>query len=603
MAGKYHLFLVLWFVVGCLAAAVDVTDAPGSTSVAPTEAPVSTSVAPTAAPVSTSVAPTAAPGSTSVAPTEAPVSTSVAPTAAPGSTSVAPTAAPGSTSVAPTAAPGSTSVAPTAAPGSTSVAPTAAPGSTSVAPTAATGSTSVAPTAATGSTSVAPTAAPGSTSVAPTAATGSTPVPPTAEPDPCQPNPCGRGSTCAVRANQTFVCLCSTGDNYNYDSQVCVKAKVFPGQLSLPKLTYKESFENTQSPEFKEAAQSITNEVSKRFNPDKDGFSDVLVLSLQRSSPSRVGSVRNGGVNASIEIIFSASSTITTSEVTSVVKDAVQCEGCLLAGGAFKETDLCAAEPCDELTTTCSTVDGRFYCNCTETYVKTNFSDTMCIACPDGQYAVGSSSCEACNFGYSGLNCKEHWKLALVIVGSVLGGLLLITLILLPILALRSSKKKSKHEDIGKPYVSHFPAKSPMANGNGSYANSQMPSHHGSGYEGAGVPKIPRATTNSNWDRRTNLEMTPSNSRQNLVPMGSNSRLYDDEDDMNSYTRPQSNLYAPAPARPQSNLYAPTPARPQSNLYAPTPARPQSNPYAQSRPQSNPYASNQGQNNPYYQQR
>ncbi|XP_053269948.1 uncharacterized protein LOC128426909 [Pleuronectes platessa] len=232
------------------------------------------------------------------------------------------------------------------------------------------------------------------------------------------------------------------------------------------------------------------------------------------------------------------------------------------------------------MTTNCSLVDGGFDCTCKETYIQTNFSDTICIACPEGQYAVDSSSCEYCKFGYSGFDCKEHWKLALVIVGSVLGGLLLITLILLPILALRSSKKstkESKHEDIGTPYVSHFPAKSPMANGNGSYANSQKPSYHGSGYEGAGVPKIPRATTKSNWDRRTNLEMTPSNSRQNLVPMGSKSRLYDDEDD--SYTRPQSNLYAPAPARPQSN------------------------PYAQSRPQSNPYAANQGQNNPYYQQR
>ncbi|CAB1440762.1 unnamed protein product, partial [Pleuronectes platessa] len=537
----------------------------------------STSVAPTTVPGSTSVPPTAAPGSTSGAPTAASGSTSGAPTAAPGSTSVAPTAAPGSTSVAPTAASGSTSGAPTAAPGSTSVAPTAAPGSTSVAPTAAPGSTSVAPTAASGSTSGAPTAASGSTSGAPITAPGSTPVTSTTAPDPCQPNPCGQGITCAVRANQTFVCLCLPGDSYDYVSQVCVKAKVFPGQLSLPELIYNENFENTQSPEFKEAAQNITDELSKEFTKGNKGFTNATVLSLQIQSSvsgicvhagnfqqSRVGSVRRDGVTASIEIFFSATSTITTNDVTSVMENATKCETCLLKGGAFKEIDLCAAKPCDEMTTNCSVVDGDFDCKCKETYIKTNFSEIMCIACPEGQYAVDSSSCDDCKFGYSGFNCKEHWKLALVIVGSVLGGLLLITLILLPILALRSSKKstkESKHEDIGTPYVSHFPAKSPMANG----------------YEGAGVPKIPRATTNSNWDRRTNLEMTPSNSRQNLVPMGSNSRLYDDEDD--SYTRPQSNLYAPAPARPQSN------------------------PYAQSRPQSNPYAANQGQNNPYYQQR
>ncbi|XP_034426053.1 uncharacterized protein LOC117752639 [Hippoglossus hippoglossus] len=238
---------------------------------------------------------------------------------------------------------------------------------------------------------------------------------------------------------------------------------------------------------------------------------------------------------------------------------------------------MCDGKPCDENTTTCSSGDGSFDCSCRETYIKTDFSNRICLACPSGQYAVDSSICDDCGFGYSGLNCTEYWELALVIVGSVLGVLLLITLILLPVLVLRSPKKsteKSKHEDIGKPYVSHFPAKAPLANGNGSFANSQAPSYQGSGFEGAGMPRIPRATANSNWDSRTNLEMTPSNSRQNLVPVGSNSRLYDDEDDMNSYTRPQSNLYAPA--------------------------RPQGNPYAQSRPQNNPYAPRQGQNNPYY---
>ncbi|XP_060951388.1 mucin-13b [Limanda limanda] len=408
--------------------------------------------------------------------------------------------------------------------------------------------------------------------------------------DPCQPNPCGRGSTCAVRFNQTFVCLCLPGDHYNDGSKVCVKAKVFPGQLSLPKLTYNEKMENKQSPEFKEAAQNITTTLTPLYNIT-DGFSDVTVLSLQKLAQSRVGSVRMEGVTASIEIIFSESSTITTSEVTSVMEEAAaNCSNCLLGGATFNETDNCAAKPCDEVTTTCSSGNGTFVCSCKETYINTTFSDRLCIACPSGQEAVNSSSCKPCKPGFSGLNCLEDWKQTLIIVGSVLGGLLLITLILLIILAVRSSKKsskKSKHEDIGKPYVSHFTAKAPLANGNGSYANSQIPSYHGSGYEGAGVPKIPRATANNNWERRSNMEMTPSNSRQNLVPMGSNSRLYDDDDDMNSYTRPESNHYASAPARPQSNLYAQS--------------RPQSNPYAQSRPQSNPYAAKQGQNNPYYQ--
>ncbi|XP_032358447.1 mucin-13 isoform X4 [Etheostoma spectabile] len=100
----------------------------------------------------------------------------------------------------------------------------------------------------------------------------------------------------------------------------------------------------------------------------------------------------------------------------------------------------------------------------------------MCIACPSGQKAEGSEKCVNCPFGYSGFTCKESWKLVLVIVGSVLGGLLLITLILLPIVARK------------------------QANGLKDFAN-------------AGVPRIPRATTTS-WNSGTNLEMTPNTSRE-----------------------------------------------------------------------------------------
>ncbi|XP_028424537.1 uncharacterized protein LOC114548708 [Perca flavescens] len=195
----------------------------------------------------------------------------------------------------------------------------------------------------------------------------------------------------------------------------------------------------------------------------------------------------------------------------------------------------------------------------------------MCIACPSGQKAEGSKKCVNCPFGYSGFNCNESWKLVLVIVGSVLGGLLLITLILLPIVARKSSKKSSKmnkNADSGKPYISHPPANKPLVNSN--LANSQQTSVNRqanglSAFANAGVPRIPRAATTNSWDSRTNLEMTPNTSRQNLIPEGRNSRYYDDHDD---------NLYAQA--------------------------RPQTNPYAQNRPEVNPYAQNQGHRNPYY---
>lgn len=184
------------------------------------------------------------------------------------------------------------------------------------------------------------------------------------------------------------------------------------------------------------------------------------------------------------------------------------------------------------------------------------------------------------------------WQLVLVIVGTVLGGLLLITLILLPVLLhkkwvshlfshppivihyclchvfsrftltiirltlnlanyviekktimqkyrhrewcillfypVRSSKKSSKKNnksDTEKSYNSHLPAKAPLVNNglaNGQAASVNGPANSLSAFANAGVPRIPRATSTNSWDSRTNLEMAPSNGRQNLIPMGKN---------------------------------------------------------------------------------
>ncbi|XP_072229014.1 uncharacterized protein [Leuresthes tenuis] len=180
---------------------------------------------------------------------------------------------------------------------------------------------------------------------------------------------------------------------------------------------------------------------------------------------------------------------------------------------------------------------------------------------------VGSIVLELrCSFGYSGFNCQDNWLYLLTIIGSVLGGLLLITLIVLLVVALKSPKKsskKSKNEDIGKPYISHSAAKAPLANG--SYSNGAVGGPANGLSANVGVPRIPRATSTNAWGSRSNLEMTPTNSRQNLIATGTNLRLNDDRDDMFSYSQ----------------------------------TRPQTNPYAQSRPQNNSYAQNRANFNPY----
>ncbi|XP_034716897.1 mucin-13-like [Etheostoma cragini] len=414
-----------------------------------------------------------------------------------------------------------------------------------------------------------PTADPAGPSTTPTPTATTTPAPTTTKlPDPCFGNTCGDGSTCAPRFNQSYACLCLAGENYNNESRRCESAKVFPGQLTLAGFIYNEKMSDITSQEFEVVSKTITEELLNVFKGSV-GYSTSIVLALGPTKTSKVWSRSETGVRADVEIIFSEQAEITTAQVAETMKTASSGDG-VLEGAVFEGTDLCEKKPCDESSTTCKWTDGSFTCTCLNNYIETDFTTKLCVACPSGQQAEGSKKCVNCPFGYSGFNCSESWKLVLVIVGSVLGGLLLITLILLPIVALKSSKKSSKMDknaDIGKPYISHPPANKPLVNS--SFANSQATSVNRqanglSAFANAGVPRIPRATTTS-WDSRPDLEMSPNTSRQNLIPVGRNSRYYDDHDD---------NQYAQAPSR--------------------------TNPYAQNRPEINPYAQNQGNSNPYY---
>ncbi|KAI4807985.1 hypothetical protein KUCAC02_027749 [Chaenocephalus aceratus] len=400
-------------------------------------------------------------------------------------------------------------------------------------------------------------------------------------PNPCNENSCGAGATCEPRANQTFACLCLTGDFYNDISKTCDSAKVFPGKLVLLQIDYKEVMDDKKSPEFLHASIRITDELTRVFQSEY-GYSGSIVLKLSQipkvGNPgysevtSTFWSRASTGVSADVQIIFEANADIVTDEVTAELVKQKDCGGCLLNNSTFVGRELCVESdtPCGQ-NTACTSGNGTFTCICLPGYITTIYSERICIACPSGQTSVGSSNtCVFCSFGYSGFKCGDSWKLSLVIVGSVLGALLLITLIVLIVVAVRSTKKKScKKADTGNSYVSQLPVKAPLG------AHSHVAPANGLGngqsaFGNAGVPRIPRATTTSSLDSRTNLEMTQSNSRQNLIPAGRNSRFYEDNEDQYAQSR-------------QSSLYA----------------RPQNTPYSQSRPQNNPYAQSQGHSSPY----
>lgn len=92
----------------------------------------------------------------------------------------------------------------------------------------------------------------------------------------------------------------------------------------------------------------------------------------------------------------------------------------------------------------------------------------------------------------------------------------------------RYSKKVSKNEKSGdmEPYARLPPTKQSMANGGSAqsqHAPYSGPANRMSGFPSAGAPRIPRATATNSWEKRANMEMTPSSRGQNLFPAGGNS--------------------------------------------------------------------------------
>ncbi|XP_026009471.1 protein HEG homolog 1-like [Astatotilapia calliptera] len=327
---------------------------------------------------------------------------------------------------------------------------------------------------------------------------------------------------------------------------------------------------DTTSKEFIETANEIIAELDEVYN-EMNGYSKSIVLKLlpRTTRVSRASSE----VIASVQIIFKASSKITDDQV---VKTLTECTGCNVIEKTFNITNLCDDTPCDEHSTNCKSGDGAFSCICNKGYMQTDYSNRMCIACPLGE-KLKDNKCVKCSFGYSGFDCSENWQLILVIVGSVLGGLLLIALILLPLVATQKSNKiskKSKSAEMEKPYTNLSSAAQPVASNK--FGHSQGVSFNGSangnsGFQNGGVPMFPRAGNPTNsMDNRTNLEMKPSNSRQNFGHMNSgseySSRLYDEPEDIRPYAQTQPRNY----------------------------------PYAQNQPRMNPYTQNQGHSNPHY---
>ncbi|KAJ8344867.1 hypothetical protein SKAU_G00290600 [Synaphobranchus kaupii] len=230
----------------------------------------------------------------------------------------------------------------------------------------------------------------------------------------CFSSPCPFDSTCE-ELFMSFRCLCLPGSFLANGS--CVPAKVFPGQLRLTSITFKEEMTNTSSQIFLETEKEIIESL-KGVLGNQPGYVRSTVLEL-----------RQGSVVASVQNVFLRTSSVNQAAVTTVIQ---ACKNCgLLEGAQFNETDLCSRDPgpCDTMTTNCNySGDGFSTCTCKPGYLSTHFSNKSCAACPSGEKAE-EGKCVACPFGYAGFNCDDSTLLAVVVISCVLGGVLLIVLL------------------------------------------------------------------------------------------------------------------------------------------------------------------------------
>ncbi|XP_059892514.1 mucin-13-like isoform X6 [Gadus macrocephalus] len=589
-----------FFVVFLLLVAGCQTEVPTTTTGVPTttpEVPTTTTGVPTTipgvpttttgvptttpeVPTTTTGVPTTIPG-VSTTPPGVPTTTPEVSTTTPGvptTTPEVPTTTPGVPTTTPEV-PTTTTGVPTTIPG-VSTTPPGVPTTTPEVSTTTPGVPTTTPEVPTTTPEV-PTTTPDVTTITPDVTT----APPSTS-DPCNKNPCGGGSTCQRRFNETYTCLCLVGMNYDENERQCADAKVFPGKLELL-LPWDKQLKIKTSECFKKQSEYIIAMLNKTFKDLDVTYLKSTVLEFNPSESVEMNLRKNKNTTATVENLFQLSSNANDSWVRDTVLKAIE-NDTLIA--SFNAINLCDRNACDKATTNCKTGDeGSFNCSCVPGYLASKFSTRACFACPSGERPYNDTHCYPCAFGKSGFNCEESWQLALVIVGSVLGGLLFLMAIVVGVLSCRPSRKSSKKtsgtEEDAATYYSHSLAKAPLINPNG-----PMP------VAANGFPKIPRATSTRDPLGGGRMEMTPNNSQLIAGPRAGHAAPHVQNRDPYEQNRATTNPYVQNREPYEQNQATTNPYVQNRDPYEQN--RATTNPYVQNR---DPYEQNRAMNNPYVQ--
>ncbi|KAM4862478.1 mucin-13 [Urocitellus parryii] len=358
-----------------------------------------------------------------------------------------------------TAAPDSSA---TAAPDSSA---TAAP-STSASGAPSTSGTGAPSTSATGAPSNNTTQAPSNTTTEAPPNTGSTPTPQvnsSVSRDPCQVRPCGGGAACVNLHNNTF-CLCAEG--YYYGISSCLKGKTFPGEITVRVLNTT-GLDNKNSVGYEHLHDEIISFFQNVFGHSDYGQTVILQMSLRPSLSGRSEMRADMKlVDASVINILKENTTLTEKDVNDEIEKAVKksnliqsynpIDSCEFYGCVKKDQDCsnslqCECKPGLQRPNMLSPYCLPLECsaNCSSEFnkqcIKKENKELQCVCLPDFERDA-NDVCQACPFGYGGVDCKDQFQLILTIVGTIAAVLVLALLISL-VFSTRSKNRKSDIEE------------------------------------------------------------------------------------------------------------------------------------------------------------
>ncbi|KAF6120460.1 mucin 13, cell surface associated [Phyllostomus discolor] len=276
--------------------------------------------------------------------------------------------------------------------------------------------------------------------------------------DLCQVDSCDGGSYC-VNLNSTHVCLCI--DGFYYNSSICKKGKVFPGiiQVKTPDTNH---LDNKTSINY----EKLYKEVIKFFEGAFKNLDYGQTVIQQVSTSAPAGSQMYAGdnvVSVTVANLFAEDTKENEMTIAAAIRNAISNSPNI---ANYANQDQCEFYGCKK-GGNCS---NGFHCECQDGYERpepytaicrplrcpsacTSKPNTQCLTkedgssdcvCQAGYKKDDHEKCQACPFGYNGVNCKDNFQLILTILGTVAGVLILGMVIAL--ILMRSKKTKDSEE-------------------------------------------------------------------------------------------------------------------------------------------------------------